>query len=306
MGGHTARITAADFVTPPEMQDLRLAANGAGRIGGVRLDLVAGLRGTEVGACYQQVPLRVLPLFLGLGQPALVYILNPTAGLMDGDGHLAQLHASAGTRALVVGQSATRVHPCLHGYAAQRWSVRVEDGAILVVLPGPAIPYRGSRYVQHVEIELAEGAALVWGDVWLAGRYARGDASERFQFDRIVQALTVRRAGRLVFCDRFCWRGPWDYATAAWHFGGFPACGSVFVTDSFGRETVANPCGLRGACMRTAAGDTVWRWIGPADEVTQSVVDTALRLAGILEGTTGEPWLLTRHDLAPNHWFGIG
>ena len=65
MGGHTARITAADFVTPPEMQDLRLAAHGAGRIGGVRLGLIAGARGTQLGACYQQVPLRVLPLFLG-------------------------------------------------------------------------------------------------------------------------------------------------------------------------------------------------------------------------------------------------
>src|SRR5882724_10154843 len=152
MGGHTARITAADFVTPPEMQDLRLAANGAGRIGGVRLELIAGTRGTRLGTCYQQVPLRVLPLFLGADQPALIYILNPTAGLMDGDGHLAQLHAGAGTRAVVVGQSATRIHPCLQGYAAQRWSVRVEAGAILVVLPGPAIPYQGSRYVQHVEI----------------------------------------------------------------------------------------------------------------------------------------------------------
>jgi urease accessory protein len=306
MGGLTARITAADFVTPPEMQDLRLAANGAGRIGGVRLELVAGPRGTELGACYQQVPLRVLPLFLGAGQPALVYLLNPTAGLMDGDGHFVQLHAAAGTRSVAVGQSATRIHPCLHGYAAQRWSVHVEAGAILVVLPGPAIPYQGSRYVQHVEVELAEGAALVWGDVWFAGRYARGDASERFLFDRIVQSLMVRRGGRLVFRDRFCWRGPWDDATAAWHFGGSPACGSVFVTGNFGCESVTDPCRLRGACMRTAAGDTVWRWMGPAEAVTRIVVGKALRMAGALEGTQGEPWLLTRHDLAPNHWFGVG
>src|SRR6516225_3585346 len=86
------RITAADFVTPPELDRWSLAANGAGRIGGVRLELFADPAGTRLGACYQQVPLRVLPPFqFGPDHPALVYLLNPTAGLMDGDGQLVQI-----------------------------------------------------------------------------------------------------------------------------------------------------------------------------------------------------------------------
>ncbi len=299
MGGNAARITAADFVTPPELRDYQLAANGAGRIGGVRLGLTAGLRGTQVASCYQQVPLRVLPLDFGPDQPALIYLLNPTAGLLDGDGHLVELHAEAGTRTVVAGQAATRIHPCLVGYAAQRWSVRVEAGALLVLLPGPAIPFAGSRYAQHVEIDLAPGAGLVWGDIWFAGRYARGDASERFRFETVVQMLTVRRDGKPVYRDRFCWRGPWDDATAAWHFGGSPACGSVFATGRFERAVMP----LGGAWLPTAAGDTCWRWTGSAEAVTRAVVDTALRAAALMEGTAG-PWLLARHDLAPTHWFG--
>jgi urease accessory protein len=305
MGGHTARITAADFLTPPEMHDLRLAVNGAGRIGGVRLELAAGPRGTRLGACYQQVPLRVLPLHLGAGQPALIYLLNPTAGLMDGDGHLIELNAGPGSRAVVAGQSATRIHPSLHAFSAQRWRVHVGAGAVLTVLPGPAIPFQASRYAQHVEIDLAEGAGLAWGDLWYAGRYARGDASEQFQFDRIVQSFTVRRQGRLVFRDRFCWQGPWDPTTAAWHFGGFPAYGSVFATGSVEQELVGDAPGTRHACLRTAASDTCWRWVGPAEAVTQRVVAAALGRAGTLDGMA-EPWLLTRHDLAPTHWFGVG
>jgi urease accessory protein len=306
MGEHAARITAADFVTPPEMVDLHLAAHGAGRIGGLRLGLTAGPRGTRLGPCYQQIPLRAMPLAFGAGQPLLIYVLNPTAGLMDGDGHLVELHAGPGTRTVVAGQSATRIHPCLHGFAAQRWSVRVEGGAVVVVLPGPAIPYQGSRYAQHVEVDLDAGARLVWGDIWFAGRYARGDASEQFRFDRIVQSLSVRRDGRLVFRDRFSWCGPWDESTAAWHFGGFPAYGAVFVTGRFERDAPGNHSPLRGACLRTDGGDTCWRWIGAAEDVTRSVVGTALRLAAMLEGNPAEPWLLTRHDLAPNHWFGVG
>lgn len=302
MGGLATRITAANFVTPPELHGYALASHGAGRIGGVRLRLTAGPPGTRLGDCYQQVPLRVLPLALGHDQPALVYLLNPTAGLLDGDGHLVELHAEAGTRAVVAGQAATRIHPSLAGYAAQRWSVRVDEGAVLAVLPGPAIPFAKSRYSQHVEIDIAPGAALVWADVWFAGRYARGEASERFRFETIVQSLTVQRGSRLVYRDRFAWHGPWDEATAAWHFGGQPAYGSVFATGRFPREVLTMDGLVRQACLHTAAGDTCWRTVGPAEDVVSATVGTAMRLAALLDGG-GAPWLSVGNELAPNHWF---
>ena len=156
---------------PPDLRRWPLAAEGAGRVGGVRLELAAGPAGARLGACYQQTPLRVLPPFhFGPGQPSLLYLLNPTAGLMDGDGHLVELHASPGGRAVVVGQSATRIHPSVNGLCTQQWRVRVGRGASLVVLPGPAIPFRACRYYQRVEVDLEAGAGLLWGDVWLSGR----------------------------------------------------------------------------------------------------------------------------------------
>jgi len=101
---------------------------------------------------------------------------------MDGDAHLIHVDAGSGTRAVVVGQSATRIHPSLHGFSTQQWNVHVAADAVLVVLPGPAIPFEGCRYYQRVAIDLEPGAGIVWGDIWLAGRYARGEASEQFQF----------------------------------------------------------------------------------------------------------------------------
>jgi urease accessory protein len=291
MGADPARITAADFVTPPEFRGLRLSSSEAGRVGGLRLELVPRERGTDLGPCYQQVPLRVLPPFrLGADGPALLYLLNPTAGLLDGDGQLVSLTARAGTRAVVVGQSATRVHPCPTGFATQQWAIRVEAGATLVVLPGPSIPFAGCRYYQRVMVELDEGARFVWGDVGLAGRYARGAASERFRFAALVQEFHVRRGGRLVFRDRFVWRGPWDEATAAWHFGGGSAWGSVFATGP------AEDTG--GARFTTAHGDTCVRWAGAAEAVTADVVRTALRLAA----GSADGWDF-RNELAPVHWF---
>src|SRR5205807_1900348 len=78
-GGHmdtaTARITSADFVTPPELLAFRLAESAAGRIGGVRLELTGDAAATRLGHCYQQVPLRILPPFqFGANEPALLYL----------------------------------------------------------------------------------------------------------------------------------------------------------------------------------------------------------------------------------------
>ena len=53
-----------------------------------------------------------MPPFVLDSEPAsLLYLINLTAGLMDGDGHLIEITARAGTRAVVTGQSATRIHP---------------------------------------------------------------------------------------------------------------------------------------------------------------------------------------------------
>jgi urease accessory protein len=302
----TSRITATDFWTPPdsapELAGYSLAPEGSGRIGGLRLTLEAAGKRTFLSHCYQQIPLRVLPLDFGEVQPALIYLLNPTAGLFDGDAQLVDLVAGRGTRAFVTSQSATRIHPCLSGFSTQQWTVQVQAGAILVVLPGPAIPFQGCRYYQRVRIDLKEGAHIIWGDIWLPGRYARGEDSERFQFNTLVQDLKVRRNGRLVFRDRFCWRGPWDQETAAWHFGPADCYGSLFTTVGE-RNDVSLPVTQGSfASFQTAEDNSCIRWLGPVQWVTESLTRWALTLAGQASGSS-EPWLLASHDLGPNHWF---
>jgi urease accessory protein len=304
MGADSARITAADFLIPPELAAWRLSPDGSGRIGGVRLSLVADNGAAQLGDCYQQVPLRVLPPFrFGADQPALLYLLNPTAGLLDGDAQLVRLCAGPDTRAVVVGQSATRIHPAVHGLCTQQYAVSVAAGAVLVVLPGPAIPFQGCRYYQRVSVELEEGAGLVWGDLWTAGRCARPEDAEQFRFQTLVQEFAVRRQGRLIYRDRFCWQGPWGQVERVWHFGGALACGSLFATGPVFLDNIPTAAPIRRALFATAFGDTAVRWYGPAKTINAQVVQTALLVAARLAGSPGQPWLLAGHDLGPNHWF---
>jgi urease accessory protein len=235
---------------------------------------------------------------------ALLYLINLTAGLMDGDGHLLQVTAREGTSALVTGQSATRVHPALASFSSQQWDVEVEDDACLVVLPGPTIPFAGCRFAQRGRITLAPRARMMWGDIWLAGRYDRGDLSERFQFERIVQDFEVRRDGRLVFRDRFCWDGPWTAEESAWYFGGHWASGSLLVAGPVPAKLPAANPEVRRAQFHLETGVTCLRWCGHPKAVMADLVLTALSLAGNWTGGEGaSPWLLDSSDLSPNHWF---
>jgi urease accessory protein len=307
MGAPATRITAADFLTPPELAAWRLAGTAAGRIGGARLELICRAGRTWLGDCYQQVPVRVLPPFQSAAdQPALLYLLNPTAGLMDGDGHRFEITLAPGAHAVIAGQSATRIHPTGRGFSTQQWHIRVAAGGVLVLLPGPAIPFRGCRYFQRLTIHLEETASLVYGDIWFAGRYARGQVSERFQFTTLVQEVAIERGGVPVFRDRFCWQGPWDTGTAFWHFGDAPACGSLSVFGPLPKPLVPASSVPEPAIFQTAAGDTCLRWVGSSEPVTGAVVRTALESGALLANppATG-PWLLPACGLGPNHWFSL-
>lgn len=309
MGARAARITREDFLIPPEFRAFRLPERSAGQLGGIRLSLVESNGHTRLGDCYQQVPLRVLPPFHFDGEPCcLLYLLNPTAGLLDGDGHLVEIQAGPGTCALVTGQSATRVHPAVSSFATQQWRVRVAQGAQLVVLPGPIIPFRGCRYHQRVEIDLEEGAQLIWGDIWTPGRYARDELAERYEFDGIVQELEIRRKGNLLHRERFHWEGPWNPLEVRWHLGrGMNlACAGLFLTGQATRTVEAKASSLRKAVLPLAAGDTLIRWCGPVASLIDDVVLTALRLAaGWSAGCAKAPWLLGSNHLGPSHWFSL-
>jgi urease accessory protein len=294
-----------ELVTPPEFRNRSPAGHEAARVGGARIELVADSGTTRLGTCYQQIPVRLMPPFALDGEPAsLLYLINLTAGLLDGDGHLIQLVARTGARAVVTGQSATRVHPALDSYSTQQWDVRVEDDACLVILPGLTIPYRGCRYYQRGRVELAPRARLIWGDIWLPGRYERGELSERFQFERIVQDFEARRDGRLVYRDRFRWDGPWSPEKAHWYFGGALASASLFVAGPMPEDLPEHGPALRRSVFPLDTGESCVRWCGHPAAVTADLVHVALQLAARWTvGPEAPPWLLASSGLAPNHWF---
>lgn len=85
-------------------------------------------------------------------------------------------------------------------FAAQVVEVTAGEGAFVEYLPDPVIPFRGSRFYQHIQASVEQSATLVLGEVLLPGRVARG---EEHAYERFHSEVEVSRPdGTLLFADR--------------------------------------------------------------------------------------------------------
>ncbi|MDC4202902.1 MAG: urease accessory protein UreD [Candidatus Manganitrophus sp.] len=125
----------------------------------------------------QQAPLRVIRPFYPEGEgPAHLYLLNATAGILEGDQLEISLRLEKGTHAVVTTPAATRVHPTPSGEARQRTTLSVGPGATLEYLAEPVLPYAGSAFHQETDIFLEEQATLFYADLLGPGRLGRGES----------------------------------------------------------------------------------------------------------------------------------
>jgi len=146
-----------------------------------------------------RAPLRCLRAFPLAGGERLAQLLHVGPGVMAGDRLELVVDVAAGARALLVAQSAAKLHAMPEGTDAHQTVVaRVGAGASLEYHPGLTIPFAGAAFSQRIEVDLEPGARFVMLERWSAGRIARG---ERHAYRRVASGLRVRRSGRLVYAD---------------------------------------------------------------------------------------------------------
>lgn len=152
---------------------------------------------TTVAALRQAAPLRVIRPFYPEGEgPAHLYLLNTTAGILQGDRIEISLRLEKGAHAVVTTPAATRIHPMPSGEARQRTTLFVGPGGTLEYLAEPVLPYADAAFYQETEVFLEEGAILFYADLLGPGRLGRGEAfAYRFYENHLS---VVDREGRLV------------------------------------------------------------------------------------------------------------
>lgn len=177
-----------------------------------------------------------------------VQVVNPTAGILEGDRLESEIIVEPGAALLLTTPSASRIFRMPGGAAESEQRIRVAAGGWCEVLPEPLVPHRGSRFRQATVLEVESGASVVYVDQLLSGRTGHGEA---WQWARLRVDLTVRIDGRLALQERLDHSGAELAALARFHgFGdatGF--ANAVILTPARGGTTppwVDEIAGLHG------------------------------------------------------------
>ncbi len=168
------------------------------------LELTASAR-AEDGVTYLSAQSFRAPLHLSkphLDSGSLVVnIVNPTAGIFDGDQIGIQVMAERGANLVLTTPSACRVYRSRNGGPASvRQRFQVEAGGFLEYYPEPFIPHAGARYQQRTELRADPGGTLLYFD-WLSpGRSASG---ESFRYAELLWELDAWSGENLIARERY-------------------------------------------------------------------------------------------------------
>ena len=133
------------------------------------------------------------------GAALRVQVVNPTAGILEGDKLETEVAVGARAALLVTTPSASRVFHMRTGEAVASQKFSVEAGGWLEFLPEPLVPHDRSSFRQTTEIEVAEGGEIAFADLLMPGRIARG---ETWAWKRLRLELSVRVGGELILRER--------------------------------------------------------------------------------------------------------
>jgi urease accessory protein len=198
-----------------------------------------GPRGTRLTVLYGEPPL--LPRRTGpAGGEAQVHLVGGAAGPLGGDVLAIEVEVGEGAHLCVRGVAASLALPGASGHRSRLTvTARVAAGGRLRWLTEPLIGAAGCDHESHSIVELAEGAALVWREELVCGRYGEPAGDVRL-------ATTVRYGGRTLLRNDLA-VGPhapgWDGPAA---LDGGRAAGTVVVVDPAWTSAGSPPAAVLG------------------------------------------------------------
>ncbi len=175
------------------------------------------------------------------GGTLLAQVVNPTAGILEGDRLESEISVGPGASLLVTTPSASRVFKMTAGGTAEsRQRFNVEAGGMLEYWPEMLVPHTGSSFRQATEITLETGAEAVIADFFMPGRIERG---EKFSWEKIRLELLLRIGEQLVLRERFEQSGAEleRLAQLAGHGAGVCFANVILVSTRLGETDAGGP-----------------------------------------------------------------
>ena len=236
------------------------------------LDLVCGLDAKGASQLLSQsfrAPMHLSKPHLD-GETLVVNVVNPTAGLFEGDEISCNVRVETGARLLLTSPSATRAHRMKgDGEARLAQHFSVGKNGWLEVWPELFIPQAGTRYRQKTTVEVEEGGGFLFFETLAPGRVASGEV---FAFQYLDWETDIFYAGAHVVREKYK-ISPNDLQATIRQFPtGYYACVFLFhpaITTASGcwkiidglhdESTWLGHSGLSGAgwCIKLLAADSI-------------------------------------------------
>jgi urease accessory protein len=167
------------------------------------LDLVCALDSRGVSVLRHQsfrAPMHLSKPYHDAGA-LVVNVVNPTAGLLEGDRIACRVEVESGARLLLTTPSASRAHRVNNnGRAELVQQMRVAAGGFLEFWPELFIPQKGTRYSQRTELSVEGDAELFFFESLAPGRVASGEA---FAYTELEWATDVHWDATLIARERY-------------------------------------------------------------------------------------------------------
>ncbi|MGJ8697336.1 MAG: urease accessory protein UreD [Verrucomicrobiaceae bacterium] len=126
------------------------------------------------------------------GDTLSLQIVNPTAGLFDGDSMELDVHVRAGAQVALTSPSANRFYTMDRSSAKVRQHFTIGAGGWLEYHPNFTVPQRGSAVDQEIRIDLASGAEMIFLDQLSPGRLKHG---EQYLYRRFTTSFSLSYDG---------------------------------------------------------------------------------------------------------------
>jgi urease accessory protein len=132
------------------------------------------------------------------GEGLSAVLVNTAGGIAGGDRFEIDIELRQGSRLTVTTAAAEKVYRAAGPAARLNIALKAAEGSHLAWLPQETILFDRARLSRRIDIELAEDASLLLGEIVVFGRAAMGEQMLRGEF---VDRWRLRLGGRLVFAE---------------------------------------------------------------------------------------------------------
>jgi urease accessory protein len=124
--------------------------------------------------------------------------VNTAGGIAGGDRFNIEIAAGEGARLAVTTAAAEKIYRAAGPAAQVNIALQAAAGVHLAWLPQETILFDRARVSRRIDIDLADGASLLFCEIVVFGRAAMG---ERMLHGEFVDRWRLKRGGRLVFAE---------------------------------------------------------------------------------------------------------